>query len=127
MKLFLLDAGGAGLVLFVLLFFMAGAIIIEALTMLLLKYNKPGKAFLDSLVINLVSLIAGYVVIYFNETLDITNNEIANLFLLFLLTVIIEAGILYFLNKNKPLIKTIIIATIINLITYTGLYLMQVL
>lgn len=122
MKFYLLDAGGAGLVVFVLLLFMFAAIVTEAVIMLLMKYNKAGKAFLDSLVINLVSLGVGYVVLYFNSSLDLNSNELLNLFLLFLLTVLIEGITLYLLNRNKPLNKTILVAIVINLITYLGLY-----
>jgi hypothetical protein len=124
MKLFLLDAGGAGLVVFVLLFFMFAAIVTEAVIILLMKYNNAGKAFLDSLVINLVSLGAGYVVLYFYSSLDLYTNELLNLFLLYLLTVLIEGITLYLLNRNKPLNKTILVAIVINLITYLGLFLL---
>ena len=122
MKIFLLDAGGAGLVVAVLLMFMFAAIVIEAITMLLMKYNKAGKAFLDSLVINLVSLGAGYIVLYFYTSLEMTSNELLNLFLLFLLTVLIEGITLHLMNRSKPVNKTILVAFVINLITYLGLF-----
>jgi hypothetical protein len=122
MKLFLLDAGGAGLVIAVLLAFMFAAIVIEAIIMMLMKYNKAGKAFLDSLVINLVSLGAGYITLYFYTSLEMSSNELLNLFLLFLLTVLIEGVTLYLLNRSKPANKTILVAVVINLTTYLGLY-----
>lgn len=126
MKLFMLDAGGAGLVLFVLLVFMFIAIIAEAAIMMLMKYNKPGKALLDSLVINLVSLGAGYIVLYLYESPDFSSNELLNLFLLYLLTVLAEGITLYFLNRTKPLSKTILVVFIINLITYLALYFFKI-
>jgi len=125
LKLFLLDAGGAGLVIAVLLMFMVAAIVIEAVIMLLMKYNKIGKALLDSLVINLVSLGAGYTVLYFYTSLDLTSDELLNLFLLFLLTVLTEGITLFLLNRSKPVNKTVLVAVVINLVTYLGLYFMN--
>ena len=126
MNLFILDAGGAGLVLFVLLGFMFLAILIEAIMMMLLKYNKPGKTLLDSLVINLVSLGAGYLIIYSLGSLDFTDNEYLNLFVLYLLTVLIEGICLYLLNRTKPLNKTLLTVFVINIITYLGLLILKI-
>ena len=125
MKLYLLDAGGAGLVLVALVIFMLIAFVVEALAMMLLKYNKAGKAFLDSLVINLVSLGAGYIVIQLNSSLDFTDNETLSFILVFLLTVVVEGITLYFLNRSKPVIKTLVVTVIINIITYLVLYVMR--
>ena len=126
MNLFILDAGGAGLVLFVLLGFMFLAILIEAIMMMLLKYNKPGKTLLDSLVINLVSLGAGYLIIYSLGSLDFTDNEYLNLFVLYLLTVLIEGICLYLLNRTKPVNKTLLTVFVINIITYLGLLILKI-
>lgn len=126
MNLFILDAGGAGLVLFMLLGFMFLAILIEAIMMMLLKYNKPGKTLLDSLVINLVSLGAGYLIIYSLGSLDFTDNEYLNLFVLYLLTVLIEGICLYLLNRTKPLNKTLLTVFVINIITYLGLLILKI-
>lgn len=125
MSFYLLDAGGAGLVLVALVIFMLIAFIAEALGMILLKYNKPGKAFVDSLVINLVSLGVGYIVIQLNSSLDLTDNEVINFILVFLLTVITEGVTLFFLNRNKPISKTLLVTIIINIITYLVLYLFK--
>ena len=126
MNLFILDAGGAGLVLFMLLGFMFLAILIEAIMMMLLKYNKPGKTLLDSLVINLVSLGAGYLIIYSLGSLDFTDNEYLNLFVLYLLTVLIEGICLYLLNRTKPVNKTLLTVFVINIITYLGLLILKI-
>lgn len=126
MNLFILDAGGAGLVIFMLLGFMFLAILIEAIMMMLLKYNKPGKTLLDSLVINLVSLGAGYLIIYSLGSLDFTDNEYLNLFVLYLLTVLIEGICLYLLNRTKPLNKTLLTVFVINIITYLGLLILKI-
>ncbi len=125
MKLYLLDAGGAGLVFIALIIFMIVAFIAEALAMVFLKYNNPGKAFLDSLVINLVSLGAGYLVIEFAGSLDITNNVIIDYISIYLLTVLVEFVTLYLLNRSKPWGKTLLTAFIINLVTYIILFVLQ--
>ncbi len=125
MKLFLLDAGGAGLVLVALVIFMLIAFVAEALAMILMKYNNAGKSFLDSLVINLVSLGAGYVVILLNSSLDFTDNETIDFILIFLLTVVVEGITLYLLNQNKPVNKTLLVTVIINIITYLVLYIIR--
>jgi len=125
MKLFLLDAGGAGLVLVALVIFMLIAFVAEALAMMLMKYNNAGKSFLDSLVINLVSLGAGYIVILLNSSLDFTDNETVDFILIFLLTVVVEGITLYLLNQRKPISKTLLVTVVINLITYLVLYIIR--
>lgn len=114
------------MVIFMLLGFMFLAILIEAIMMMLLKYNKPGKTLLDSLVINLVSLGAGYLIIYSLGSLDFTDNEYLNLFVLYLLTVLIEGICLYLLNRTKPLNKTLLTVFVINIITYLGLLILKI-
>jgi hypothetical protein len=125
MNLYLLDAGGAGLVFIALIIFMIVAFIAEALVMVFLKYNIPGKAFLDSLVINLVSLGAGYLVVAFAGSLDFTHNVILDYISIYLLTVVAEFVTLYLLNRSKPWGKTLLTAFIINLVTYIILFILQ--
>ena len=122
MKFYVLDAGGAGLVIGFLLVFMLAAIIIEAVAILIMKYNNAGKAFLDSLIINIISLSAGFVIITIFDTLDFTNNEIANLFILYLCTVVIEFLTLYLLNRSKPVQKTLTVSAVINIFSYIILF-----
>lgn len=127
MKYYLLDAGGAGLILGILVIFMLAAIFLEGLTLLLLKYNKAGRSFLDALVINLASLGVGYLIVSFTPTgLDFTNNLYLDFFLIFLVTVVVEFIVLYLLNQKKPVKKTFIAATVINLVSYLLLILLRV-
>jgi len=127
MKFYLLDAGGAGLVFGFMIIFMIAAIVVEALLMLALKYNPVGKAFLDSLVINLVSLGVGFMLLSAGDSLDITNNEILNYILLFLLTVLVEMLTLYIMNRSKPFSKTLLVSFVINLVSYGILFLFTIL
>ena len=127
MKFYLLDAGGAGLILGILVIFMLAAIFLEGLALLLLKYNNAGRSFLDALVINLASLGVGYLIVSFTPTgLDFTNNLYLDFFLIFLVTVVVEFIILYLLNQKKPVKKTFIAATVINLVSYLLLILLRV-
>ena len=127
MNFYLLDAGGAGLVLALLVIFMLAAIFLEGLTLLLLKYNNAARSFLDALVINLASLGVGYLIVTFTSTgLDFTDNLYIDFFLIFLITVVVEFIVLYLMNPKKPVKKTFIAATIINLVSYLLLILLRV-
>jgi len=127
MKYYLLDAGGAGLILGILVIFMLAAIFLEGITLLLLKYNNAGRSFLDALLINLASLGIGYLIVSFIPTgLDFTNNLYLDFFLIFLITVVVEFIVLYSLNRKKPVKKTFMAATVINLVSYLLLILLRV-
>jgi hypothetical protein len=125
MHVYILDAGGAALVLIFLVVFMLIAFLVEALGMILFKYNPAGKAISDSLIINLVSLAAGFLLLQINSSLSFTNNELLDFLLVFLLTVLLEAITLYLLNRNKPFPKTLLVTVIINILTYLVLYLFK--
>ena len=119
MNFYLLDAAGAGLVLGFLVIFMLLAIFAEAITLLLLKYNNAGRCFLDALLVNIASLIVGFFIARYNSTgLDMTENSYLDLFLLFLITTVVEFAVLYLLNRKKPVSKTIIAAIAMNLVSY---------
>jgi hypothetical protein len=122
MKLYLLDAGGAGLVFGVLIVFMIVAVVIEALVMLAMKYNKAGKAFLDSFVINLITLGFGFILMA-NDSLELTENVFLNYTFLYLVTVVAEMLVLYLLNRSKPFIKTMLASMAINAASYGLLFL----
>ena len=126
MKIYLLDAGGAGLIFGFLIIFMLIAILIEAATMAVMKYNKFGKALLDSLIANIVSLCLGFIFIQFFDSLDITDNYLLNMLILFLSTVAIEFAALYLLNQSKPAIKTLTACFIMNIFTYAILYFLRI-
>lgn len=102
----------------------AGIIVVEAVAMLLLRYSSFGKALLDSLVINLVTLVAGYLIA---ENMNISSmagyNRLLELLYYFLATIIIETLVLWLLNRKKPLSKTLVAGLVINLASYALIYL----
>ncbi len=129
MKYYLLDGVGAG---FLLYFFLLGlafivvAILTEAFVMQQMKYH-PGykKCFLQSLVANLVSLAAGYVLVESGTGGDLFQiNNLAGLAILFGMTVVLEGLILYLMNKNIPIMKTLKVVVVMNLVSYAIAFLL---
>ena len=121
MNVFILDMGAQWLWPIALVIFMVIAILVEWLIMIVMKYNKRGKAFLDSLIVNLGSLAAGIIVG------SITRGQFQfvfiNVLLFYALTVLIEFGILYILNRKHPISKTFYTSVIMNIASYLILYL----
>lgn len=119
MKIYLLDGAGAGLIFGFLIIFMIVAIVLEAIALLLLKYNGAGKSFLDAFLVNIASLAVGFLIVNFVPTgLDFTNNIYLDFFLIFLITVVAEFVVLHLLNRAKPMKKTLVAAVMINLVSY---------
>ena len=126
MNFYLLDAAAPGLIFGVMIIFMIVIIVLEAVTMMIMKYNKAGKAFLDSFLINLVSMGVGFLILFSDSSLfEITDNAIVGLAILFLITVVIEFLILYLLNRKLSVQKTLIASVVINLVSYLLYYLIQ--
>ncbi len=120
MKFYFLDGVAAGFVFGAMIVFMIIIIVLEAVTMLLMKYNKAGKAFLDSLLINLVSLGAGFAILFLDAgSFLVTESSLVNVLILFGITVIVEFGILYLLNRKTALQKTLLAAAVINVVSYS--------
>jgi len=77
----MLDAGAPGLIFAVLIFFMLVIILLEWIIMLIMKYNKAGKAFVDSFLINLGSMGVGYIILFIAPGFfDMTSNVTLNVF-----------------------------------------------
>ena len=126
MNFYLLDAAAPGLIFGVMIIFMLITIALEAVTMIIMKYNKAGKAFLDSLLINLVSMGAGFLILLSGTGLfEIVDSPVLSIGILFLITVIVEFLILYLLNRKIPIQKTLGAAVVINIISYLLFYLIQ--
>ena len=124
MKLYLLDAGGAGLVIGALILFIIIAIAVEAIVMLLMKYNKAGKVFLDSFLVNIASLAGGFILNSFTgELFGFTTSPILNLVILYAITLVIEFPLLYLLNRKQPAGKTFLTCAVMNIVSYIILYL----
>jgi len=126
MNFYLPDAAAPGLIFGVMIIFMLITIVLEAVTMIILKYNKAGKAFLDSFLINLVSMGAGFMILFSGVGLfEIVESTILSIAILFLITVIIEFLMLYLLNKKIPVQKTLVASVVINIISYLLFYFIQ--
>jgi len=124
MNFYLLDAAAPGLIFGVMIIFMIVTIILEAVTMIIMKYNKAGNAFLGSFLANLVSMGAGFMILFSGSDLfEIDDRPILSLGILFLITVVLEFLILYMLNRKLPVQKTLIAAIVINLVSYLLYYL----
>jgi hypothetical protein len=100
-----------------LLIAIASTIVAEALVMLLIKYNRIQKAGLDSLLVNLASVAAGYILLKLAPGL-FGQYSIPELLVLLLITVAVELPVLYLLNKAKIFVYTLKAALIMNLVTY---------
>jgi len=126
MNFYLLDAAAPGLIFGVMIVFMIVTIILEAVAMIIMKYNKAGKAFLDSFLANLVSMGAGFIILLSGSGLfEIADSTILSIVMLFLITVVVEFLILYLLNRKLPVQKTLIAAIVINVVSYLLYYLIQ--
>jgi hypothetical protein len=124
MNIHLLDAGGAGLAFAALIIFIVIAVAVEAIVMLLMKYNKAGKAFLDSFLVNIASLAGGFILSSFTgEFFGFTTSPLLNLVILYGLTLVIEFPLLYLLNRKQPAGKTFLTCALMNIASYIILYL----
>ena len=124
MQLYILDVVDAGVsrsVDLTLVAVISVTILVEAIVMLLMKYNNFGKSLLHSLILNLTSVAVGYLLV---ETVPALfgNYDIPHLLLLMLVTIAVELPLLYLLNRNKPAKKTILVTSLVNLVTYTLFY-----
>ena len=105
-----------------LLITIALTIVVEAVLMLLLKYNRIQKAGLDSLIVNLASVAVGYGLQRLAPSLFEVEN-IGTLLVLLLITIAVELPVLYLLNKKKPFMDTAKTCVIMNAVTYLLFYL----
>jgi hypothetical protein len=125
LHLYLLDGGGAGLLfygLFLALLFTLVAILVEATIMTLFKYNPFSRSVGHSAIINIASLIVGFLLIAYST--DIFNlDKISGFIAFYIATILVEFPILYLLNKQKPISKTLLVCIVMNLVTYIILYL----
>ena len=101
---------------------MVAIVLLEVLVLSMLAYNAFQKALLDSFIVNFTSLIAGFVFLAHLSEL-VSDNTIQLLLLSFLITIILEIGMLYLLNKSKPFRKTFVAGLLMNTVTYILLFL----
>lgn len=129
MNTFLSDAGigYASSVLWILLLILLVVILTEASVMALFKIGNFGKAFLNSSLVNIVSAIAGFVVI---NQLGAVSEKISPLeqWLIFYgISILIEGLMMMLLMKQVSKGKLWIVTVIMNLASYIFLYLITIL
>lgn len=133
MKMFLLDAGGAGLILLVpiaaiFLLFIWG--LIEGFVINLFGINRFWRSVWHAIIVNVISLIIGFVMIGVAHSLGLdeyTEME-ATLKLLpawivfWAVSVLVEALVLKGLNRSKSWSKIFSASFVMNLLTYIILF-----
>ena len=120
MKFYFLDVVDAGISSsfdWALIIVVGITILIEAIIMLLLKYNLFKKALLDSFLINIASLAIGYVLLKIAPNL-FNSYDIPGLIKLLVITIAAEFGVLYLLNRKYSAMRTFKTSIIINAVTY---------
>lgn len=123
MTIYPLDAAGAGLLLGLAIIFLFLTVLTEGITMTLSRYTPAAKSFLNVIIINLASLIGGYLlVLVWPDLFEITPRKFYNYILLYAITVAMEYPVLWAMNKTKPLGRTLGIVLLINLVSYLVLY-----
>jgi hypothetical protein len=86
--------------------------------MSLMRYHPAYKrSLLHSLVVNLISLAAGFVLTDIDGDLFQLDNW-SGLSLMFLITVILEFTALYLMNRSMPVMRTLGVCLLMNLLTY---------
>ena len=116
------DAGVSNSFDWVIILVLGGTILVEAIVMLLMKYNNLKKAALDSLIVNVASLGVGFILIRYLSSL-FNSYTFSHLLMLMLVTIIVETGILYILNRTKPFINTLAVSVLMNVVSYALFYL----
>ena len=128
MKIFFLDVVDAGVsggaispeVIIVLLV----TILIESVVLILMKYNRFKMTLLNSFIVNVASIAAGFILIELGTDL-FYYYSITNILILFAISAVIEFFILYLLNKKLPVMKTLQAAVVMNLVSYFLFYSIQ--
>jgi hypothetical protein len=111
------DAGVSSSIDWMLILVLAITIVVEALVMLLLKYNSFKKSLLDAFVVNVASILVGFLLLKFAHHF-FNSYDIPGLLKLLVITIAIELPILYLLNRKHPFVKTIQATVLINIVTY---------
>ena len=126
MHTYLLDGTSVFLFFTPLVIILVTSILIEAIVMQLLKFNRFGKSIADSVIVNIISLLLGFVLVGVLAGLKVGQIEIP-LYLtfmgLYLVTLLIEGIVLKLINKLRPWRKVFTVSGIMNLFSWALLYL----
>lgn len=111
------DAGVSSNIDWMLILALAVTILVEGLVMLLLRYNSFKKSLLDSFVINIASILVGFLLLKFAHYF-FNSYDIPGLLKLLAITIAVELPVLYLLNRKYPFVKTVQATVLINIMTY---------
>lgn len=117
----LLDASLAGLAEIIMIAYLLVVILVEAVIMVLLKLNPFGKCLLDSLIVNVVSLGAGYLISVTGFSVTLGGDSYFSLLVGFIVSVLVEGVLLQLLNRKKAVKEVWKADFIMNLVTYLAL------
>jgi hypothetical protein len=106
--------------LFLLIFLVV--VLAEAIIIFLMKYNLFKKAFTDSLLANLFSVTAAVLILLVFFAEKFPTYGLKNLLLLFIIALAGESVVLWFLNPSKPILKSITVSAVMNLVTFLIVY-----
>jgi hypothetical protein len=133
MNHYLLDAAGAAILIILplailLLLFVWG--LIEGFFIYLFKINRFWKSVWHAIIINIISLIVGFIIIGvsrnmgYEEYTDVANKPelIASWVMFWALSILVEALVLKALNKTKGWGKIFFASLLMNIFTYIVLY-----
>lgn len=126
MRFLLLDVVDAGVsdspVNKTLLLILGATILAEAGVMLLARYLDWKQSLIQSILVNVATLILGYLLLKIAPGL-FGEYSLLNLFLLMLITIAAELGLLYLLNRAKPFLFTALVCVLMNVVSYLLFYL----
>lgn len=105
-----------------LLLVIGATILAEAGVMILARYLNWKQSLLQSLLVNVATLILGYLLIQVAPGL-FGKYSLVNLSVLMLITIAAELGLLYLLNKAKPFLFTLLVCVLMNVVSYLLFYL----
>jgi hypothetical protein len=125
MNLYLLDGSSAFLFFTPLVIILVISILIESIVMKLLKFSRFGKSLADSVIVNIVSLLLGFLLVGVLADLKVGQIEIPLYFTfmgIYLVTLLIEGIVLKLLNKIRSWRKVFTVSAIMNLCSWVLLY-----
>jgi hypothetical protein len=121
----LLDSSSALLFFTPLVIIVVMSFFIEAIVMKLLNFNRFGKSLADSVIVNIVSLLLGFLLIGVLADLKVGQIEIPLYFTfmgIYLVTLLVEGIVLKVLNRIRSWHKIFTVSAIMNLFSWALLY-----
>lgn len=95
-------------------------VLVEAVVLLLLRWDGLWRSLLDAFVMNLVSTLAGACILGAGLLFQTPAATWLSLFLAYVLSVVLEGGVLW-LMRRRPFGRTAVAAVAANTVSYLGL------